>query len=176
MATAPKPTKESPSPIIPIYFTCVTDGVIPGQSNLLHIHAQFSPEVQWSANILPQTGRIHTGKGIGPELQRSLSLKALPISTAIRELSEWLERFKGKRRAITSCVAHWHLIYHMHQVLGETIPLLNNPIDTTSFWCGAKGDLSASPVGPRGKDPVRGFSQRRKLIEEAIELAGEVKW
>lgn len=172
----PKPADLPDSPILPIYFTLVTDGPVPGEANLLHVSAQYSPDLRWERNILPQNGRIRAGCGIGPELRERLATGALLIRDAMRELTKWLDRFKGIRLPVTSAVAYWHLVFHLRAVTGaDDFPLLLSPLDVNSFWAGAHGDLSVSRR-VRGKDPWKAFTQRESIVRDAIAHVKENQW
>lgn len=163
-------------PILPIIFTLVTDGPIPGENNLLHVSAQFAPEVRWERNIRPQTGAIRPHSGIGPELQTALAKDAIPVRQAMQELVVWLDRFKGLRLPVTSAVGYWHLVYHLKQLTGlADFPLLMSPIDCNSFYAGAHGDLTVSKL-VRGKDPWKAMPQRQAIIAEAVTRAKEGLW
>jgi len=175
MATAGTKQKKSPqiSQVIPIYFSLVTDGPVPGEANLLHISAEFSPELKFSVNILPQK-KIRSGVGIGQELQTRLAEGAVPMREALRLLVGWLGRFEGDRLAVTSALPYWHLIWHIRQS-GMEMPLLYSPVDVGSFYAGAYGDLLKKKL-IRGKDPSKALAQRKSIIADAIEKAKEIKW
>lgn len=159
--------------VIPIFFAIVTDGQIPGRHNLLHVSAHFSETLTWSRNIQPQHA-LREQAGLGPELLMRLQRDAIPVGQAMEELTTWLERFQGRRLPVTSSVAYWHLLYHLSAV-SMKIPLLNNPLDVSSFYAGAKGDLGAGKLIV-GKDPTRTMAQRQALVAEAISESGSFKW
>jgi len=171
-ATAP-PSPPKERTIIPIYFTVVTDGPLPGVNNLLHIQARFSDDLRWERNIRPQYP-LREGVGLGQELQTKLAVGAIPVSQAMRELIVWLDKFKGERLPVVSGVAFWHLIHHMSGVTTK-MPFLSNAIDIASFYAGASGDLTKFKH-TRGKDPWKAMAQRVTIVKEATELAGELKW
>lgn len=163
-------------PVLPIIFTLVTDGPIPGENNLLHVSARYAPNVKWERNIRVQTGAIRQHSGIGPELQAALEKDAVPVRQAMQELLVWLDRFKGLRLPVTSAVAYWHLVHHMKQLTGVAeFPLLMSPIDCNSFFAGAHGDLTISKL-VRGKDPWKAVTQREAIIAEAIKRAKDGLW
>lgn len=167
----PTPPKEKS--IIPIFFTVVTDGPLPGVHNLLHIQARFSDDVRWERNIRPQHP-IRPGVGIGQELLTKLAGGAIPVGQAMQELIVWMDRFKGERLPVASGIAFWHLVHHMSAVTGK-LPFLSNSIDIASFFAGASGDLTKFK-NTRGKDPWKAMAQRVAIVKEATDLAGELKW
>ncbi len=169
--TEPREAREKS--IIPIYFTLVTDGPLPGAHNLLHVQARFSPEVTFEQNITPQH-TLRSGSGLGEELVRKLAVGAVPVATAMKDLDTWLQKFHGARLPVSSALAFWHLVYHMNAYTTK-IPFLSNPIDVNSFFAGASGDLTKSRL-VRGKDPWKAMAQREAIVKEAVETAGELKW
>lgn len=169
---AAQAAKQGERPTLPIYFTLVTDGPLPGESNLLYVGAQSASPggegVTWERCITPQNGRIRPHCGIGEALAAKLARGAVPVTQAMRELVEWLQRFHGLRLPVTSSVGYWHLVYHLSHVTGlKDFPLLMNPIDCNSFWAGSRGSLQAARL-VRGKDPWSAQNQRTKIIQEAI--------
>lgn len=182
--TQQKPAKETedlmpPMPredavVFPIYFTLVTDGWKPGHHNLLHLNAYHSPELQRSWNIIPQHFPIRVGTRLKPELIAKLREGAVDVDVCMRELVIWLERFKGKRLPVVSCVAFWHLMHHMSEVTNK-MPFVSNPIDVNSFYAGSQGDLCKGRFVTK-RDPCLAQQQRLLLVSTAIEKAKEILW
>lgn len=170
--TAPTSTTAEPTEKvrIPIYFSIVTDGPLPGSNNLLHIQARFDDAVRFERNIRPQHP-LRPGSGIGSELLTKLEQNAIPVRQAMEELIAWLDRFKGARIPVTSAMAFWHLIYHMHSVTSK-MPFVSYPIDVNSYYAGAQGDVTKHKL-PRGKDPWKAMEQRINIIRDAADGGGD---
>lgn len=159
--------------VIPIHFVIVPDGPLPGRDNLLHVTIYHSETLRRSWNILPQNGASRAIT-LSKDIVAELAIGAIPVAQAMREIIDFLSRFHGKRLPITGALEFWHLIHHMCAVTNE-IPFVANPVDVNSFFAGAQGEVTKARVAWK-KGPARRLQQRLKLLEEAKNLAGELRW
>ncbi len=140
-------------PTYQIFTYLATDGPLPGRDNTLYLAARHVEPTEGGATwdflqpILPQFPDHKPGKfwDAHPQEYKLMQRGAIPAEEAVVKFLTWLDKFPGKKVAITTAIEHWHLVNLMLRY-GTKCPFGTGCLDLGSYGAGRRKESERSGV------------------------------